>query len=1205
MIEPIPTNIEDWYKSELVKRDQEEKKNEIHGMAQNFGVAFSQDQINKFNQNLQDNRNQSLGKRIIKDVAKGLTIDLPKAVWSAGTDAVVETVKAGEDLIEGVAKLVGTKIGKRKIVEEMFDDEEYIFGLEKWQDYMKFRPTSVTGKMAEDILQFGLGFIGAGKFIKTIKPLEGYLKGKPIRKSMLKGGIADATVFDPQEQRLSTLIEDHTILANPITEFLKADPNDKKAIGRLKAFGEGLGLGAIFEGILVPGVRALRGNKRTQLTEEINVNREMQNQQKNSSELDPSYADALGPKKGGYIIGTTKPTKKQKYFKTKLEKDVESQELIDLNFRKIRSPEDARRVALEVERQFTNVIDDFKKREEFGKKLTDNEEKHFLKIQEKRNQVPGARFGKNDYKLFKQAEKYVPDAMEDIIERPGMLKDMTEQKVAAMGLIIKSSLRKMGDLTADLARKQRLGTDTKIDVFVWEQAQKSHGYIMAHWRKLGAEQARQFHDRHLVNIDILQDARKARDYVDKYIDEVHGDNSLFKTKIQRMKDLFEANLLPGKLVRSIDEMHKAKTVDKVLEIFINGILSGPKTHLVNMIGNSIVLGLRFAEVGVARAISKAFGDDVAVMAGETMAEADGMMSAFSDLMRYYRKSLNEDVVGKYGPNKPVDKPMGYDLTTTKLETGNRKSIGQTQYSLDDKMKHPLGPATNLFGALIRLPGRALMHEDALFKTIGYRMGLHKHAHRKAVQEYQKQSMEGKIITKGEGKTPLIKDAKTKAEIESNYVKYRKAEILDQIDDNKYLEIRELADEQAHIQTFTKKVSHPGMQKFQQFLLRTPYARFAVPFFRTPYNILTFVTERSPMRFMVPKFNQQLAGKFGKTEAYMAMSKLSIGYMTAMWGMDLTLNGKLTGLGNQPKGQLQVRRRMGIQPYSIKIGDKWFVYSRTDPIGLLLGVVADMSEMFLEQEDMGDAEYGPMELFSTTVLALAQSLTNKTYLSGISELVEVINDPDRFGTNYASRLIGALVPFSALQREIKKASTNELKQTAGFLGDARKNTLGFGDNLPTRRDFWGNVIPTKNLALGDNATGLLWDILSPIYATKEVKNPVDEEFLRLGYFPKAPFSRSTRVNGIKIDTYKYTEDYDNLNKTFGNLKLPKYNNKTLYQTLYTLIDGKGYENNFYNTLDDDTKELYIRSIISDYRTATKRIIFSAPQNRKLRHLIKGG
>ena len=49
MIEPIPTNIEDWYKSELVKRDQEEKKNEIHGMAQNFGVAFSQDQINKFN----------------------------------------------------------------------------------------------------------------------------------------------------------------------------------------------------------------------------------------------------------------------------------------------------------------------------------------------------------------------------------------------------------------------------------------------------------------------------------------------------------------------------------------------------------------------------------------------------------------------------------------------------------------------------------------------------------------------------------------------------------------------------------------------------------------------------------------------------------------------------------------------------------------------------------------------------------------------------------------------------------------------------------------------------------------------------------------------------------------------------------------------------------------------------------------------------
>ena len=116
-------------------------------------------------------------------------------------------------------------------------------------------------------------------------------------------------------------------------------------------------------------------------------------------------------------------------------------------------------------------------------------------------------------------------------------------------------------------------------------------------------------------------------------------------------------------------------------------------------------------------------------------------------------------------------------------------------------------------------------------------------------------------------------------------------------------------------------------------------------------------------------------------------------------------------------------------------------------------------------------------------SLANSTPDTIFQKAV--VLEVINDPDRFGTNYASRLIGALVPFSALQREIKKASTNELKQTAGYLGDARKNTLGFGDNLPTKRDFWGNVIPTKNNLFPKK---VFFSGLSPIASTTDTSWP---------------------------------------------------------------------------------------------------------------------
>ncbi|MEL6922279.1 MAG: hypothetical protein AAFO77_14925, partial [Pseudomonadota bacterium] len=74
---------------------------------------------------------------------------------------------------------------------------------------------------------------------------------------MAAGAIADATVFDPHEQRLANLVQRYPQLRNPVTEFLASDPSDTAAEGRLKNALEGLLFGAVLDRF-VSGLRVMR-----------------------------------------------------------------------------------------------------------------------------------------------------------------------------------------------------------------------------------------------------------------------------------------------------------------------------------------------------------------------------------------------------------------------------------------------------------------------------------------------------------------------------------------------------------------------------------------------------------------------------------------------------------------------------------------------------------------------------------------------------------------------------------------------------------------------------------------------------------------------------------------------------------------------------------------------------------------------------------
>ena len=115
--------------------------------------------------------------------------------------------------------------------------------------------------------------IKAGRITKAVEAAKA--AGKPGKaraidwtaqfgKATVAGALADFTVFDAQEARLSNLLNQFPALKNPVTEFLAADPNDTEVEGRLKNLLEGGILGAAMEPFVM-GLRALRASRQARV----------------------------------------------------------------------------------------------------------------------------------------------------------------------------------------------------------------------------------------------------------------------------------------------------------------------------------------------------------------------------------------------------------------------------------------------------------------------------------------------------------------------------------------------------------------------------------------------------------------------------------------------------------------------------------------------------------------------------------------------------------------------------------------------------------------------------------------------------------------------------------------------------------------------------------------------------------------------------
>ena len=626
--------------------------------------------------------------------------------------------------------------------------------------------------------------------------------------------------------------------------------------------------------------------------------------------------------------------------------------------------------------------------------------------------------------------------------------------------------------------------------------------------------------------------------------------------IKRMVDLVKEHIDPNDVEGSLDRLLKTTRkaqgkhfLDMPTEYWMNSILSGPKTQMVNIMGNALTQVMTSLEA-VAGGIASGNMDVVkAVIASWS----DGEM--FKEAGKFAKQAFKEQDNLLDPSNRAFEEGQRAAITGKRLQEGPIGSL------VSDTAKDSI----DKYAKWIRLPSRLLLTSDEFFKQLAYRRAARMKAAMsglqqgirdpKALSEHIVKTING-IVTEGgrmASKEGLVREA-TEIANKKGLKDEEKADFIIKYKDDNFnpdaSALIQYAAEEAQYLTFTKELQDKTLGKvLQQATNKLPYLRLVVPFVRTPTNILKFAFERTPFVTVLKEERERLFQEFNSEDPILrarTRGKVVTGALTVGGLFDVAFNNReyITGGGPSNEREKEALMATGWRPYSIKIGDTYYSYQRLDPLATPLGIVADLVETGVKEEKAFDEsliEHG----VTSMMLALTRNSTNKSYLAGIQMWADALGDPDRYieklGRNYTSSLVPNLISQGA------DYDTQAIKE-ARSVTDAVKRKLGLRGSLDTKR----NILGEEYIAEQWMGTGFI----NPIRMSTKKNDPILNEMANLNHAFRNP---EPNLGGqIDLREYENEKGQSAYDRQLELLKSVKLRGLSLRQTLNKLIKSRNYQ-----------------------------------------------
>lgn len=1030
-------------------------------------------------------------------------------------------------------------------------------------------PDTMAGSMVEGVSQFLTGFIALGG-------------ARTFAGAMIKGGIVDATVFDPYEGNLSSLVEEYPHLKNPVTSALAIDPNDPEYYNRAKNALEGGATGAVLEG-LIRGVKfvSLSRKANTEIKELGEISDET------AEQLDEAHRDVLELEESQRVDDGLQARPDGTFeapdgivYKPEGEKLVGIENIKPLDelpvvgeSSPLRQPtlkEQGEALAAQVEdvkisvKPKIELIDTDKMQEAMARSIE-------MGDFELRNIDEGGWFNLGRMEGPVDAAKVV-DSMQEVL--------MGSRGAKAMGLtqpetheqVVKQSLKFLADNTGtdvnkiirDLGVTESVSRDMAARIVAGKVALQSTGREIATFaRKVQAAEAdgtlnknmetqlinlMQMHVELQANVKGLQTAAARATSAGRIAtkDGLSGDTLDVLSAFGGSK---RVRNLARELAKVKDDAMMSKTIKKAVdrkglrvlnEYWINSILSGPTTHALNMTANSFNVLVRPTE--------RAFG---AFINGD-MKEMKAAARTYKYL--FYNLSDALKMAAKSGWNqRPIlDESVKFDNIIQ----------GSSQRAISSEFLGFGGSTMDIMGKALTMPSRMLGTEDEFFKQLAFRSNLQaslvtdaafmsiddiKKAGYKTRDEWVKGEFEKAFNTKIDAEEKyqeavmmgkIDEDDEVKAEFIRQFVgSYKKG--------NKYAE---QAVYEARSSTFTSPLKEDTLSYDIQVLAnKHPFLRQIIPFIQTPMNIMGQAWDRTPL---LNKLRSQYKAELNSSDpAIVAQAKGKMATGVLIYGSLglLAIEGRITGGGpTDPKRAALWRNSPDWQPYSINVGTQekpyWVSYARMDPWTTAFGIVGDMAEMY-ELGQMADSDGADMA--SMFIAAVGNNIVSKTYLQGIADTVDLMNAKDspwEIG-NFLQRRLASLAPMSGFTNQVGNLNDDYMREARGYVDTLKKSTGAGRADLPLKYD-WVTGQPME----GPTTLKPLFHITAKGMEEKQSDAQlIYSEMRKLG----VRFEGARRkVGGVELTS----EMYQRWNELIGTTQIGR---KTLQERLVKKIKGKRY------------------------------------------------
>ena len=191
-------------------------------------------------------------KNVVSDIVKGVLVEGVPQAASGSMEALGEVGDLLEEMLPmGGLQITDPETGALDL--ELLSSEEFAESANEdlFRQFQADEADTVTGGFIKSTSQFLTGFLPAAKGLKAVG-LAGQTAKGVAASSLAAGAIADAVVFDPYEDRLSTYLNSVPALEGLVPDYLADnDPENNSAWeGRMKNAIEGAGLGLMADGLL-------------------------------------------------------------------------------------------------------------------------------------------------------------------------------------------------------------------------------------------------------------------------------------------------------------------------------------------------------------------------------------------------------------------------------------------------------------------------------------------------------------------------------------------------------------------------------------------------------------------------------------------------------------------------------------------------------------------------------------------------------------------------------------------------------------------------------------------------------------------------------------------------------------------------------------------------------------------------------------------